>query len=259
MRSGVRLCICGCPYLLCGEVQSGALAVVCLVDRGSSLQQNLCTIQAVSQDTVHQRGPAKLVLTVPQRGICYIHTRTDTHTTSQRVNKQRRFGSIRVEFSVQHINRKHNYVACDGICYKLFLKGSLLLLQFNRNSTSTSLNKSEQLETISKYCNTDNLEDHIASLRRVREFAMIIRCSSHIFISYSCLSKTPFSAYSKLNINMAQCPDNVPQEGGPSFSRGAAVPASMLTSTCSAVVSLCKTQKLVAAAAADPAQCKEML
>lgn len=62
-------------------------------------------------------------------------------------------------------------MACDGICYKLFytgdslyLKCSLLLLDFNRNSTSTFLNKSVQLEVISKYCKTDKQEDQVASL-----------------------------------------------------------------------------------------------
>lgn len=72
-----NICVfCGCPYFLCGKVQSSALAVVRFVDGGSSLQQNLCTVQTVSQHTVHQRGPAKLVLTITQRGICYI---THTH------------------------------------------------------------------------------------------------------------------------------------------------------------------------------------
>lgn len=87
------------PYLLCGEVQGGALAVVRLVDRGSGLQQNLCTVQAVSQHTVHQRGPAKLVLTVPQRGISYrthtqiqiyinTHTRQKEEGLSQSFNRE---------------------------------------------------------------------------------------------------------------------------------------------------------------------------
>jgi len=77
----VRVCICECRNLLRGEVQSAALAVVGLVDRGAGLQQNLCTVQSVSQHAVHQRGPAKLVLTVPQRRICHTHTHTHTHST----------------------------------------------------------------------------------------------------------------------------------------------------------------------------------
>lgn len=71
-------------------------------------------------------------------------------------------------------------MACDGICYKLFLKGNFvyfnadfLLLRFNRNSTSTFLNKSEQLEVISKYSYIDYLEDHATSFANSK-IALII-------------------------------------------------------------------------------------
>lgn len=134
-------------------------------------------------------------------------------------------------------------MACDGICYKLFLKGnslylkrSLLLLQFNRNSTSTFLNKSEQLEVISNYSNTDNLEDHVTSLQTGRgNFSFH---ALHIFFARHFYSM-PEQGSIWLNVCIMSA---LSQKGGPSFSREAAVPASMLMSTCSAVVSLCKTQ-----------------
>lgn len=73
------------PYLLCGKVERRALTVVRLVDRSSGLQQNLCAVKAVCQHAVHQRGPAKLVLMVPQRWISYRrhahkHRQKHTHT-----------------------------------------------------------------------------------------------------------------------------------------------------------------------------------